>query len=184
MISLHTTRRRSGRFFPAGTAGLAAVLMACLLLAGCGYTWRGERGSLSENSVLGAGNKTLRIKDIDQTTLYPWLPYMIRSQVRDDINARGLAIWKDNGATDYTLTVRVPSFQIRSYGEYKDRTLLFTATIQMEFIVFDGRTNTEVWRSGLISYSEQYENANEEQAIKETISLAIRRCMDSLQQRF
>lgn len=46
---------------------------------------------------------------------------MIRSQIRDDINARGLAVWKDSGETDFTLTVRVPSFQIRSYGEYKTR---------------------------------------------------------------
>ena len=159
-------------------------LAACLLLAGCGYTWRGQEGSLSEDSVLGKGDKTLRIRDIDQTTLYPWLPYMIRSQIRDDINARGLAVWKDSGETDVTLTGRVPSFQIRSYGEYKTQTLLFTATIRMEFIVFDGKTNTEVWRSGLNSYSEQYENANEEQAIRETVRMAIRRCMDNLQQRF
>lgn len=159
-------------------------LAACLVLAGCGYTWRGQEGSLSEDSVLGKGDKTLRIRDIEQTTLYPWLPYMIRSNIRDDMNARGLAIWKDSGETDFTLSVRVPSFQIRSYGEYKSQTLLFTATILMEFIVFDGRTNTEVWRSGLLSYSEQYENANEEQAIQETVRMVIRRCMDSLQQRF
>ena len=31
---------------------------------------------------------------------------------------------------------------------------------------------------------EQYENANEEQAIRETVRMAIRRCMDNLQQRF
>ena len=94
-------------------------LAACLVLAGCGYTWRGQEGSLSEDSVLGKGDKTLRIRDIEQTTLYPWLPYMIRSNIRDDMNARGLAIWKDSGETDFTLSVRVPSFQIRSYGEYK-----------------------------------------------------------------
>lgn len=159
-------------------------LVLCLWLVGCGYTWRGQEGSLSENSVLGSGDRTLRIQDIEQSTLYPWLPYSIRSQVRDDINARGLAIWKDCGEADFTLTVRVPSFQIRSYGEYKNEILLFRATIQMEFIVFDGHTNTEVWRSGLISYSEEYENSNEDRAIKETIQTAIRRCMDSLQQRF
>lgn len=163
---------------------LIAGLFACLLLAGCGYTWRGQEGSRSEESVLGNGTKTLRIRSIEQTTLYPWLPYRIRSLVRDDINARGLAVWKESGATDFALTVRVPSFQIRSYGEYKDRTLLFTATISMEFIVYDGRTNTEVWKSGLINYSEQYESTSEEQAIKDTISLVVRRCVDSLQQRF
>ncbi|MEG2140549.1 MAG: hypothetical protein RRY20_07160, partial [Bilophila sp.] len=80
--------------------------------------------------------------------------------------------------------VRVPSFQIRSYGQYRNQNLLFTATITIEFIVYDGETNTEIWRSGIITYDENYENANEETAIKEVVHMALRRCMDSLQQRF
>ncbi len=159
-------------------------VMLLVTLGGCGYVWRGQEGSLSENSVLGTGNKTLKIKEIDQTTLYPWLTYKIRSLIRDDINARNLAIWVDEGQADFTLTVRVPSFQVRSYGEYQSQSQLFTATIIMELIVYDGRTNTEVWRSGPISYSDNFENSNEESAIQEVLFMAIRRCMDRLQQRF
>lgn len=184
MHTLHPVSE--GRFFSrtGSLASLVLVLLTCLMLAGCGYVWRGQEGSRSENSILGAGNKTLKIKSVEQTTLYPWLPYMIRSQVRDEINARALAKWVDSGASDYTLTVRIPSFQIRSSGEYRNQNLLFTATITMEFLVYDGKTNTEVWRSGIITYDENYENANEETAIKEIIQMALRRCMDSLQQRF
>ena len=166
---------------------LTILLLGILLLAtlqGCGYVWRGQEGSLSENSVLGTGNRTLRIKEVDQSTLYPWLTYKIRSLIRDDINARNLAIWVDEGKADFTLTIRVPSFQVRSYGEYRGTSQLFTATIAMELIVYDGATNTEVWRSGIIRYSDSFENSNEENAIQEVIFMAVRRCVDRLQQRF
>lgn len=161
-----------------------SLILICALLAGCGYVWRGQEGALSDSSILGAGDKTLRIGEIEQSTIYPWIPYMIRSQLRDDINARGLAIWKDSGQTDYTLTVRLPFFQIRSYGEMEHRTLLFSANIAMEFVVLDGHTNTEVWRSGLIYYNENYENMKEEESLKETLKRILRRCVDRLQQRF
>ena len=121
---------------------------------------------------------------MEQSTLYPWLTYQIRSLVRDDINARSLAKWVDDGPADYTLTGRVPSFQIRSYGQYASASQLYTATIRMEFIVYDGKTNTQVWRSGNIYYSEKYENSDEEAAIRSILELAVRRCMDALQQRF
>ncbi len=165
-------------------AGLLSGLLVCLMLTGCGYVWRGQEGSLSENSVLGNGSKTLKIKSIEQTTLYPWLTYQIRSLIRDDINARSLAKWVDAGPADYTLTVRIPSFQVRSYGQYGTSSQLYTATIYMELIVYDGKTNTQVWRSSPIYYSENYENANEEAAIKDILEMAVRRAMDALQQRF
>ena len=97
--------------------------------------------------MLGNGSKTLKIKSVEQTSLYPWLTYQVRSLVRDDINARNLAKWVDDGQADYTLTVRIPSFKVRSYGQYRSASQLYTATISIEFIVYDGKTNTEVWRS-------------------------------------
>ena len=119
-------------------AGLLSGLLVCLMLTGCGYVWRGQEGSLSENSVLGNGSKTLKIKSVEQTSLYPWLTYQVRSLVRDDINARNLAKWVDDGQADYTLTVRIPSFKVRSYGQYRSASQLYTATISIEFIVYDG----------------------------------------------
>ena len=162
----------------------AAVLVLCALLSGCGYTWRGQEGSRSETSVLGDGTKTLKIKEIEQTTLFSWLPYMTRSLLRDDITERGLAKWVDEGPADYTITVRIPSFQIRSYGQYQDSSQLFTGNMNMQLILYDGRTNTEVWQSGPLYYSDNFENANEEQAIREILQMAIRRAVDRLQQKF
>lgn len=166
------------------TTAMLLPVMAAMLTTGCGYTWRGEKGSLSEDSVLGDGSKTLRMNAVDQTTLYQWLPYLVRSLVRDDITARGLATWVDTGTADYTLTVRVNSFQVRSYGQYESRNQLFSATINMELIVYNGATNTVAWQSGPIFYSDNFETSDEESAIKEVIAMSIRRSIDLMQQRF
>lgn len=175
----------SGR--PTGWAALLIGLLLfglCCALTACGYTWRGQQGSRSEQSLLGDGSKTLKIKSVEQTTLYTWLPYRIRSQLRDDVTQRGLARWVDSGPADYTLTVKISSFQLRSYGQYKDHNLLFTATIHAEFLLYNGSSNTLAWQSGVMSYSENYESANEEEAVREVVKMVVRRGMDRLQQRF
>lgn len=177
------SRKAHGRI-PALLQVAVAFLLLCILLSGCGYTLRGQEGSRSEDSVLGNGSKTLKIKEIDQTTLFPWLPYMVRSILRDDITERGLAQWVDEGASDYTLTVKIASFQIRSYGQYQHSSQLFTGTLNMQLILYDGRTNTEVWQSGPLYYSDNFENANEEEAIREILQMTIRRAVDRLQQKF
>lgn len=164
-----------------------SVTFLCYLsifLTGCGYIWQGQEGYLSKQTILGDGTRTLLMNDVEQSTLYPWLPYMIRSQVRNDINARKLAIWVDSGPADFTLTVRINSFQIRSAGEYKQHNLLFTATVNMELTIYDGKTNTEIWKSGPVVYSENYEHANEEQAIREVIFMTTQRAIDQIQQPF
>lgn len=166
------------------TMPLLMTALSGVLTTGCGYTWRGEKGSLSEDSVLGDGSRTLRMNAVDQTTLYQWLPYLLRSLVRDDITARGLAKWVDSGPADYALTVRVNSFQIRSHGQYEARNQLFAATINMELIVYNGTTNTVAWQSGPILYSDNFETSDEESAIKEVIAMSVRRSIDLMQQRF
>ena len=162
------------------------VPLLCIfcLLAGCGYSWRGEEASRATVSVLGDGSKTLKIRNIEQSTMYTWLPYMVRSLLRDDITARGLAQWRDSGEADFGLSLRVNSFQIRSYGQNKYKNILFTGTASMELILYDGQTNTEVWNSGALTYSDTFENANEEQAIQEILRMGVRRLVDRLQQRF
>lgn len=166
-------------------ATVLSLLMLCCALTACGgYTWRGQEGSHSQDSVLGNGTKTLRIKSVDQTTLYSWLPYAIRSQLRDDITERGLARWVDSGSADYTITVKVHTFQIIGMGQSGNVNQLFTATINMEFIVYNGATNTVSWQSGPVFQSENFETNNEEEAIRELVTLGIRRGLDRMQQRF
>ena len=165
-------------------ADMLLSLCLCIALVGCGYTWRGQEGSLSENSVLGTGTSTLKLRAVEQPTLYTWLPYEVRTKVRNSITERGLARWVDEGPADYTLTIKINSFRVRSYGEYHSQNLLYEGVVNMEFIVADGKTNTETWRSGPVYYSDTFQNLNEESAIREVVDNALRRCLDRLQQRF
>lgn len=164
----------------------AAICCLCLvlLLSGCGYTFRGQENSRATHSVFGTGTSTLKITEIDQPTLYPWLPYLLQTLMRDEINARGLAIWKDSGQTDYGLGVKVHEFQFDSYGQSRSQNLLYEAKIITEYIVYDGRTNEVIWSSGRMRYSESYKNVNEETAIQELLENAIRLALDRMQRKF
>ena len=161
-------------------------ILACFvfLVSACGYTLRGQENSTATHSVLGDGSRTLKFLEVEQPTVHTNLTYAIRSQLRDEINARRLAVWKDGGAADFGMTVRVDSFHISAYGQSRERNLLFTASIGMELVIHDGRTNNVAWRSGIISYSERYANVNEEAALREVLQSAISRGVDRLQQQF
>ena len=163
---------------------LPALVCLAFLVSGCGYAWRGQEDSPATSSVLGGGNQTLKLLDVEQPTIQTNLAYFIRSQLRDEINARSLAVWKDSGQADLGLGVRVDNFRILAYGHSRAHNLLFTATIKIEFLLYDGRTNTVAWRSGPIAYSEQYANVNEETTIREVLQSAIRLGVDRMQQRF
>ncbi len=165
-------------------ARTALLLLACLSLFACGYTWRGQEHSRSTDSVLGNGSSTVKFVEVDHPTVYTALPYSVRSQVRDEITARGLAIWKDSGVADYGLTVRVESFKISAYGQSRAENIMFTAQLLLEFIVTDGHTNAQLWTSGPISYSENYTNMDEDTAIQETLQNAVRRGVDRMQRDF
>jgi len=161
-------------------------VLACLMLlmCACGYTLRGQENSAATHSVLGNGSQTLKFLNVEQPTIQTNLTYIIRSQLRDEINARSLAIWKDSGVADLGLSVRVDNFHVWAYGQSRSQNLLYTASINIELLLYDGRTNTITWRSGAIAYSEQYANVSEETAIRETLQSAIRRGMDRMQQEF
>jgi hypothetical protein len=161
-----------------------ALCCLALLLSACGYTLRGQEDSTATRSVLGDGSQTLKFLSVEQSTVQTNLTHVIRSQLRDEINARHLAVWQDSGATDLGLVVRVDNFRIWAYGQSRSQNLLYNVSIRIEFLVYDGRTNTVAWRSGLIGYGEQYTNVDEETAIREILSSAIRRGVDRMQRKF
>ena len=159
---------------------------ACLVLAlsACGYRLRGQEDSTARSSVLGAGSRTLKFLTVEHPTVQTGLTYVIRSRLRDEISARRLAVWKDSGTADLGLSVRMDSFRIEAYGQSREQNLLYTASLHIEFLIHDGRTNAVTWRSGLITHSEQYSNVNEETAMHEILQSAIRRGVDRMQRPF
>lgn len=163
---------------------VTGLLCLCLMLTACGYQWQGFH-TPAAYSVLGDGSKTLKIAYVEQSSLYPWVSYTLRSMARDEITMRKLAVWKDDGEADYTLGIRMPSFHISSYSSNReDVTLLYSANIQLELVVYHGTSGAVAWRSGLINYSERYENPTETAAIREVMTQAMYRVMDRLQQEF
>ena len=160
---------------------VVAVLMVSLTLSGCAKYSFSQGGP----SILGDGTKTLKIKEVDNPTMYPWLPFHLRSQLRDEIGARKLAVWVDEGRADYELRVKVKSFSLRSWARSStDTSLIYTATLNAELIVYNGATNTQAWTSGPQTYSDQYETLEEATAVRETTRLLTRKLVDKMRHNF
>ena len=160
---------------------LLAALAALSALSGCA----GYHLTSGETGIFGDGTKTLKVKTVDNPTMYPWLPYMLRSALRDEIGARSLAVWKDDGRADYEIKLKVRHFRLR--GDVRnsdDATQLYTASMAAEATVYDGTTNAVVWESKLVSYSDSYDTYNDRDAAEKVGAELIRRLVDRMRQQF
>lgn len=154
-------------------------LILPLLLAGCGYGFTAEEGT-----VLGSNKSTLKLTSIEQPTLFPWVGYTLRASLRDEITARNIAEWVDGGQADYNMHLRVNSFTMRSaVKNTQDATELYTGTVNMTAILFSGADNAEVWRTN-VSYSNTFETDNEENASRLLFTQAVRRIADNMRRTF
>jgi hypothetical protein len=157
---------------------LAGLLCAATLTGCAGYHLAADAPS-----VFGEGKKTLKVKGVDYPTLQAWLPYRIRSALRDEVTARHLASWVDSGPADFEIQINVISYTSRQWmRSAQDTTMLYTSTMVLEAILYNGSTNREVWRSGRISYSENMEQSLTETDI--TITQIIRQLVDKMRNTF
>ena len=162
-------------------APLLFVLFLGALLDGCA----GYKLATDTPSVLGDGGKTLKIKGVDYPTLQPWLPFAIRSRLRDEVNARYLAKWVDSGSADYEIQINVIAYTTRTWMRSElDTTLLYDSTMTIEGIVYDGSTNREVWRSGKISYMDRLENVDDKAVAEDLITQLMRMLVDRMRNTF
>ena len=157
-----------------------ALALATLVSACAGYKLASET-----NSVLGDGSKTLKVKGVDYPTLQPWLPYAIRSRLRDEIGARYLAKWVDSGSADYEIQINVISYTTRQWIRSElDTSLLYDATMTIEAILYEGSTNKEVWRSGKIAYAERTEKTDDKLMAEDIITQVVRMLADKMRNTF
>lgn len=174
---------RSDFHVPAGPSLRSVLILGCLLalcLSACGY----QLASRSE-SILGDGTKTIKIKGIDYPTLHPWLPNSIRSSLRDEIGARYLARWVDSGSADYEIQINVESFTSREWIRTEwDTSQMFSISIVLSAVIYDGSTNKEVWNSGSLYYSEYEETSDERGASGNIITQICRRLADKMRETF
>lgn len=160
-----------------------ALLLALVMFAGltsCGYRLASEMPS-----ILGDGTKTLKIKNVDHPTMHAWMPYEIRSILRDEINARHMARWVDSGPADFEIEVKVVSYTTREWMRSEiDYSMLWRAALRIEAIVYRGDDNVEIWRSGPMSYDDIVESAEERSAANDLITQLIRRIVDKMRYTF
>lgn len=172
---------RHGLSRPALFVPLVMIILAALALTGCA----GYQLTTESSSVLGDGSKTLKVKGVDYPTLQPWLPFVIRSSLRDEVNARYLAKWVDSGSADYEIQINVLSFTSRRWMRSEiDTSLLYDTNMTIEAVLYEGSTNKEVWRSGKISYFERSEKVDERVQSGDTITQLIRMLTDKMRNTF
>ena len=174
----HPDRSRS--LLPCG--GLLWLLLLPVF-SGCGYGL-GTRSASIFSDADGA-LKTLKIKSVENPTLDTWLPYELRSAIRDEIAARRLAIWVDSGRADFELDIKVVSYTYRTWVyDDQDVSLLFLADMIIEATVYRGNSNDVVWRSGPIQYSDTYETLEERKAATNLLREIARLLADRMRQVF
>ncbi len=155
---------------------LVALALLCLLQAGCGYKLASD-----EPSVLGSGEKTVKIKRVENPTLYPWLSPQIRTIVHDEVNYRKLGRWVDSGEADYELDVEVTRFRVSDHGYSREGTsVMYSASMTMIISVYDGSTNKLIWNSGRIDLSRVYDTDGAQAAAQELSRELVRRGMDRM----
>jgi len=159
-----------------GRCLFAVLLIGMLQLSGCGYNLASE-----EPSVIGNGDKTVKIKRVENPTLYPWLSHLMRTAVHDEINYRKLGKWVDYGEADYELDIEVTHFRISDHGYSREGTsVMYSASMTMILNIYDGSTNKLVWSSEALSLDRVYDTDNAQTATQELSGELIKRCMDRM----
>ncbi len=157
---------------------LLAVSM--LLLGGCGYQFAGK-----EKGIFGSPTATLRLAEVENPSMYAWLPQRLRSAMHDEVNRRNLATWVDAAPSDYTMRIKISEFTLRSHvKDSTDTTLLYTANLNFEATVYSGSTNSVVWRSGSRSLARTYDTKDPQTAGTDAAKLLVQYICDSMRNSF
>ena len=162
-------------------APLPAVLLALLLLAGCGYSF-GESGQ----SVLNEHYRTVAIAGIDNPTTMSWLEPRLRKLLRDELTRRGTVTWTDDrGKADALLTVVIYRYsRPTSVSGSSDETLQSVASIEFEGIIKSATDGSRIWQSGRITQDWPFFSGQESEADEEVTTLAVRRLADRMAQNY
>lgn len=161
---------------------IMALCLLCtgLLLSACGYKLAADTPS-----ILGDGTKTLKIKEVSNPTLEAWLPAAVRSGLRDEITARHLAVWVDSGPADYEIQIDIKGYTSREWMSSRtDVAMLYDNKLTINATIYDGTTNSVVWQSGNISYSDRSEEVGQEGSTNRLIAQLMSRLSEKLRNTF
>lgn len=154
-------------------------LLATVTLTGCGYTLTNN-----QPSVLGTGSSTVRIREVKNSTIYPWINQVVRSSMYDEITKRNIAIMTASESSDYSMVIDITAFTINSrISGTKDETLEYTISLTFNTIVYDDQ-NQEVWTSGSTGLSRSYPTSDARFAGTQISRLIIERMVDKMRNEF
>lgn len=175
------------RVFPPSTRlrlwAASVLLVALLSLQGCA----GYQLAADESSVFGGKQSTIRVREVDNPSLFSWVGTVVRSELRDEITNRDMATWRDDGKTDYSIAVIVDKITITGRAaDTSDADRLFTTYVSLKAVVYDDNTNTIVWDSGFTSVNETYRtySGTDQQAAVIAVRKATRYIVDRMRQTF
>ncbi|MEF2231206.1 MAG: LPS assembly lipoprotein LptE [Pseudodesulfovibrio sp.] len=157
------------------------LLLALLLLGGCGYSF-GESGQ----SVLDEHHRTLAIAGIDNPTTMSWLEPRLRKLLRDELTRRGTVTWVDEQRdADALLTITIYRYsRPTSVTGSSDETLQSVASIELEGAIKSATDGSELWRSGRFVQDWPFFSGQESEADMEVTMLAVRRLADRMAQNY
>ena len=170
----------------------SSLLFVCLLAAfievGCGYRLASHDptvlSKLSNSTTAETNNgelPTMKIKGINNPTLYVSLEHQLRAAFRDTIANRNIARWADFGLADYELQINIVSYSMEGWGYSRSgESVMYRAALIMEAIIYSGETNQEVWRSGPVSLSRTYDTDSEEEAAYSLALEVVERIVDRM----
>ncbi len=171
---------------------LLACLLGALVQAGCGYQLTSREPSvltrLSNSTVVPGDDGTLptmKIKGINNPTLYISLEHQLRSAFRDAIANRNIARWQDFGLADYELQINIVKYTLEGWGYSRSGdSVMYNASMSMNAVVYSGETNQPVWSSGTVSLARTYDTDNEADAARALALEIVDRLVDRMRSVF
>lgn len=134
---------------------LIALLIACVVWSGCGYSLAG-RGSFLPAYIQSVGIPQL----VNRSTFFD-VEQILTEKVRAEFIGRGkYHVLPDAGGVDAVLSGEVLGIYVQPVG-FTDQQLasryLFTLTMKVAFT--DARTNQVLWSNDALTFREEYELA-------------------------
>lgn len=163
---------------------LACLLLACLVLGGCGYKFTGSSIADEESvNVLPRHYRDLAIARIENPTVEPWLEPRLRSLIRDEFTRRRLANWVERSKATALITVHIKQYtRSTALSGQQDQSLKLSAGIVFTVRIRRAGDNLVLWESGEQTQSESFFPGDADGADMRLTDLAVRRIADLMTQ--
>ena len=159
---------------------LACLLLASLILGGCGYRFTGSSISDEESvNVLPPQYRDLAIIRIENPTVEPWLEPRLRSLIRDEFTRRRLANWVERSRAAAFVTVQIKQYtRSTALAGAQDQSLKLNAGMIWVVRIRRAGDNLLLWESGEMTQGESFYPGDADGADMRLTDLAVRRVAD------